>query len=62
MKNESPDKKWTEQLSKLKVKFPFLQDEDFHYDYGRKEEMLTALQNRLNKDRVALNELLDALW
>lgn len=61
MENESPDKKWMEQVCKLKVQFPFLQDEDFHYDYGRKEEMLTALQNKLNKDRVGLNELLNTL-
>jgi hypothetical protein len=61
MNDKSPDKKWIDQIAELKVLFPFLQDDDFQYDYGRKEDMLNALQIKLGKDRVELNELLNRL-
>lgn len=54
----SPDEKWTDQVSKMKIKFTFLRDQDFRFDYGKKDVMLNSLQAKLGKDRQELNEML----
>jgi hypothetical protein len=58
---QSPDQQWDLQKVKLELRFTFLTDIDFRYDYGRKEVMMTSLQIKLGKSREALNELLAQL-
>jgi hypothetical protein len=55
---KTPDELWTMQKSKLKLLFPDLHDEDFHFDYGKKDEMMDRLQTKLGKSRDELNALL----
>ena len=59
MKNvRTPENLWTMQKDKLKSLFTQLSDEDFQYDYGEKEVMMTSLQQKLGKTREELNRLL----
>jgi hypothetical protein len=59
MKNsQTPVRGWTKQKTKLKLMFPDLRDEDFLYEYGKKEAMLANLQHKIGKTRSDLNELL----
>ena len=53
MKN--PEELWTAQKAKLKLLFKDLHDEDFYYDYGKKDVMLELLQKKLGKSREELN-------
>ena len=57
----APAEKWTAQVSKMKVRYTFLRDEDFRFDYGKKEVMLNSLQKKLGKDREELNDMLEEL-
>lgn len=59
--NQSPDQRWQTQKAKLKLRFTFLVDADFRYDYGRKDVMMTSLQTKLGKSREELNLLLTTL-
>lgn len=52
---------WEAQKVKLKLLFASLKDEDFQYDYGKKEVMLTNLQQKLGKTREELNACLTQL-
>lgn len=52
---------WEAQKVKLKLLFASLKDEDFQYDYGNKEVMLTNLQQKLGKTREELNACLTQL-
>ena len=61
MNDQSPDEKWKAQIIKLKVMFPFLEEDDFAYDYGMKDVMLNRLQDKLGKNREELNEILAAM-
>jgi len=54
----NPDELWTVQKGKLKLLFTNLYDEDFQYDYGKKDVMLELLQKKLGKSREELNLLL----
>jgi hypothetical protein len=45
----------------LKLLFTHLHDEDFYYDYGKKNVMLDLLQKKLGKSREELNLLLAGL-
>jgi hypothetical protein len=58
MNTRTPEDLWTVQKNKLKSRFPQLTDEDFQYDYGEKEVMMTSLQQKLGKTREELNRLL----
>jgi hypothetical protein len=58
---KNPEERWRLQKAKLKLKFPHLDDDDFQYDYGRKEVMMTQLQAKLGKSRKELNVLLAGL-
>ncbi len=49
---------WRRQKAKLKLMFSNLNDDDFKYDYGMKEVMMTNLQEKLGKSRSELNELM----
>ncbi len=40
---------WREQKILLKRRFPFLSDEDFLFEEGKRENMLTRLQEKLGK-------------
>lgn len=55
---QTPGRGWTKQISKLKVLFPDLEDEDFRYAYGEKEEMMYKLQRKIGVTRPDLNELI----
>jgi hypothetical protein len=48
---------WRKQKSKLKIMFSTLNDNDFKYEYGMKDVMMTNLQQKLGKSRSELNEL-----
>lgn len=61
MNNETPDEKWIIQVKELKAMYPFLEAEDFTFDYGMKDVTLNKLQLKLGKNREELNEILDAL-
>lgn len=61
MNTRTPENLWTAQKTKLKSLFPQLTDEDFQYDYGEKEVMMTLLQQKLGKTREELNGLLSDL-
>ena len=54
----NPDELWTVQKGKLKLLFTNLHDEDFQYDYGKKDVMLELLQKKLGKSREELNLML----
>jgi hypothetical protein len=56
-----PEELWRQQKIKLKLLLPQLSDDDFKYDYGMKEVMLTKLQTKLGKSREELNALLSGL-
>jgi hypothetical protein len=54
----NPEELWTIQKGKLRLLFTHLHDEDFRYDYGKKDVMLELLQKKLGKSREELNALL----
>lgn len=54
----NPDVLWTVQKAKLKLLFPHLHDEDFYYDYGKKEMMMSLLEKKLGKSREEFELLL----
>ena len=55
---KNPEELWRLQKAKLKLIFNHLHDEDFQYDYGKKDVMLEQLQFKLGKSREELNMLL----
>jgi hypothetical protein len=55
---KNPEELWTLQKAKLKLRFTHLDDEDFQYDYGKKDVMLDLLQKKLGKSREELNHIL----
>ena len=59
--NQSPHQRWQTQKDELKLKFKFLVDADFRYDYGMKDVMMISLQKKLGKSREELNVLLASL-
>jgi hypothetical protein len=58
---EKPEELWRKQKAKLKLQFSQLDEDDFKYDYGMKEVMMTKLQMKLGKSRNELNALLSGL-
>jgi hypothetical protein len=48
---------WREQKIMLKQRYPFLNDEDFVFEDGKKETMLKRLQAKLNKSAAELELL-----
>jgi hypothetical protein len=48
---------WREQKIMLKHRYPFLSDEDFVFEDGKKETMLKRLQDKLNKSAAELELL-----
>jgi len=56
-----PEELWNMQKAKLKIMFPQLDDDDFKYDYGKKDVMMTKLQVKLGSSRKDLNLLLGGL-
>lgn len=48
---------WREQKILLKRIFPFLSDEDLHFEEGNRENMLKTLETRLSKSRDELELL-----
>lgn len=58
---KNPEQLWKMQKAKLKMIFSHLHDEDFQYDYGKKDVMLELLQVKLCKTREELELLLSGL-
>ena len=58
---KNPEALWTLQKAKLSLLFTHLHEEDFRYDYGKKDVMLESLQKKLGKSREELNLLLEGL-
>jgi hypothetical protein len=58
---QKPEELWRKQKAKLKLLFSQLDEDDFNYDYGMKEVMMTKLQTKLGKSRNELNALLSGL-
>ena len=56
--NKNPEKLWALQKAKLQLLFTHLHEEDFRYDYGKKDLMLEGLQAKLGKSREELNAIL----
>lgn len=54
----NPDELWAIQKAKLKLLFTHLHDDDFYYDYGKKDVMLEQLQKKLGKSREELSQFL----
>ncbi len=52
---------WNEQKTKLKTKFPTLTDADLHYEEGKRDAMLTKVQNKLGKTKEQLSTIIAAL-
>jgi hypothetical protein len=48
---------WREQKVLLKWKFPFLSDDDFYFEEGKRETMMETLAVRLDKTRSELEIL-----
>ena len=48
---------WREQKVMLRRRFPILSEEDFVFENGEKETMLSKLAAKLNKSRVELESL-----
>jgi hypothetical protein len=48
---------WREQKIMLKRRFPILNDEDFHFEEGKKDTMLQRLQQKLDKSAAELEAL-----
>ena len=57
----TPAERWEIQKEKLKTMFANLNDEDFRFDYGEKEVMISNLEKKLGKTREELNKLLEEL-
>jgi hypothetical protein len=55
---KNPEELWNIQKGKLRLLFTHLHDEDFRYDYAKKDVMLELLQKKLGKSRDELNQLL----
>lgn len=58
---KNPEELWGVQKAKLRLLFSHLNDEDFYYDYGKKDVMLDMLQQKLGKTREELNLILEGL-
>lgn len=52
---------WREQKAMLKMRFEFLNEDDFLFEEGQKESMLIKLSAKLNKTRSELEHLLEEL-
>jgi len=52
---------WKEQKAKLKNRFVKLQDSDFIFEEGKKEEMITRLEIKLGKTRDELLNIIAGL-
>jgi uncharacterized protein YjbJ (UPF0337 family) len=49
---------WNEQKSKLKAKFATLTDTDLQFEEGKKEAMLTKVQNKLGKTKEEFQKII----
>lgn len=58
---KNPEELWETQKAKLQLLFTHLHEEDFKYDYGKKDVMLELLQAKLGKSREELNLILIGL-
>ncbi len=55
---KNPEELWKLQKAKLKLIFAHLHEDDFQYDYGKKDLMLKNLELKLGKSREELEQLL----
>lgn len=55
------NKNWEEQKGKLKLKFALLTDNDFLFSDGKKEDMLSRIQTKLEITKEELQKIISAL-
>lgn len=58
---KNPDERWAMQKAKLKLQYSHLHEDDFQFDYGKKDVMLEQLQAKLGLTREELNAVLLAI-
>ena len=58
MDNEQIDETWRIQIAKMKIQFNYLHDDDFHYDYGKKDYMIDDLRHKIGKSREEFDSYL----
>jgi hypothetical protein len=58
---KDPIEQWLQKKTKLMDRFRNLNECDFYFDYGRREDMVTKLHSKLGISRDQLRELLCAL-
>ncbi|GAA4456833.1 hypothetical protein [Rurimicrobium arvi] len=49
---------WTEQAKKLQSKFPTLTESDLKFEEGKEHELLTRVENKLNKKREEVIDII----
>ena len=52
---------WMEVKEKMKENNLELTDEDLEYEPGKEEELLERLQNKLNRSKESIQELLESI-
>jgi uncharacterized protein YjbJ (UPF0337 family) len=52
---------WSDQKTKLKAKFTTLTDTDLQYEDGKKDEMMTRIQQKLGKSKEELATIISTL-
>ena len=55
---QTPGRAWVKQKNRLKTLYPDLHDNDFLYEYGKKEEMMEKLQGKIGVTRSDLVQLM----
>jgi hypothetical protein len=60
MENERIDN-WEQKREHLKKEFPNLTEDDLLYEVGREEELLTRLQEKLNKNKHEIRKWLSLM-
>ena len=58
---KDPMEQWLRKKTKLMDRFRNLNERDFYFDYGKKENMITKLHSKLGISRDQLRDLLRAL-
>ena len=52
---------WAEQKIKLKSKYPYIMESDFHLQEEKREEMIARIQKKSGKSKTEFTEILKAL-
>ena len=49
---------WNEKKEKIKQKYPFISDEDLHFQEGKEKEMLELLSYKLGKTKEEMHNII----